>query len=66
VSAGAACHSDAPEDASGVIKAIGATGQQARGAMRISLGYDTTREEIETAARRIVAAQERTRSSAAA
>ena len=38
------------------MKAIGATAQQANGALRLSLGYDTTAAEIETAAELIVAA----------
>jgi len=53
LSPGAACHADSPDEPSGVMKAIGATGQQATGAIRISLGYDTTAEEVRTAARAI-------------
>lgn len=54
LSAGAACHSgDGAQAVSGVMRAIGATQQQARGALRISLGYGTTAEEVEQAASRI-------------
>jgi cysteine desulfurase len=56
LSPGAACHSDSTDEPSGVMKAIGATGQQATGAIRISLGYDTTAEEVQTAARAIAEA----------
>lgn len=56
LSPGAACHADTPDEPSGVMKAIGATPQQAFGALRLSLGYDTTRRDIDTAAERIVAA----------
>jgi cysteine desulfurase len=62
LSPGAACHADSPDVPSGVMKAIGATGQQAIGAIRISLGYDTTAEEVHTAARAIAEAYRRTRS----
>lgn len=54
ISPGAACHSGNHGAASGVMHAIGATAQQARGAVRISLGYDTTAEEIEQAANEIL------------
>ena len=56
LSPGAACHADSPDEPSGVMKAIGATGQQATGAIRISLGYDTTAEEVQTAATAIAKA----------
>lgn len=56
LSPGAACHSDHPDEPSGVMKAIGATTQQANGALRLSLGYSTTAEEVEEAARLIVGA----------
>lgn len=56
ISPGAACHADAPEAPSGVMQAIGATAQQAYGALRLSLGYGTTAEDIATAAGRIIAA----------
>ena len=59
ISPGAACHADHPDEPSGVMKAIGATAQQANGALRLSLGYDTTAEEIEQASRLVVAAFER-------
>jgi len=58
LSPGAACHADRPDEPSGVMKAIGATSQQANGALRLSLGYDTTADEIEQASRLIVAAFE--------
>ena len=54
LSPGAACHADAPDEPSGVMQAIGATPQQAFGALRLSLGYDTSRRDIETAAERII------------
>lgn len=54
MSPGAACHSDDDQEPSGVMKAIGASTQQANGALRISLGYDTTEEEIQSAGRQIV------------
>ncbi len=56
MSPGAACHSDHDDQPSGVMRAIGATVQQANGALRISLGYDTTEADIRTAAQEIVAA----------
>lgn len=59
LSPGAACHSDHPDEPSGVMKAIGASLQQANGALRLSLGYDTTADDIELAARLIVAAFDR-------
>lgn len=40
------------------MRAIGATAQQARGAVRISLGYDTTTSQVEQAAVLIVLAYE--------
>ena len=59
LSPGAACHADGHSTVSGVMRAIGATAQQARGAIRISLGYDTTAAQIEQAAALIVLAFER-------
>lgn len=56
LSPGAACHADTPEAPSGVMQAIGATAQQAYGALRLSLGYGTRREDIEAAAGHIAAA----------
>lgn len=56
LSPGAACHSEGDHQPSGVMQAIGATVQQARGALRISLGYDTTDEEVQRAAQLIVKA----------
>lgn len=56
LSPGAACHADAPDEPSGVMQAIGATPQQAFGALRLSLGYDTSRRDIETAAEHIIQA----------
>lgn len=54
LSAGAACHADGQP--SGVMQAIGATAQQAKGALRLSLGIDTTAADINVAARLIVRA----------
>jgi cysteine desulfurase len=59
LSPGAACHADHPDEPSGVMKAIGATAQQAYGALRLSLGYDTSLDDIEQASRLIVAAARR-------
>lgn len=59
LSPGAACHSDHPDEPSGVMRAIGATAQQAHGALRLSLGYDTTADDVDNAARLIVAAFDR-------
>ncbi len=58
VSPGAACHADTPDEPSGVMSAIGASAQQANGALRLSLGYDTRAEDIERAARLLCAAYE--------
>lgn len=59
LSPGAACHADDHDPVSGVMRAIGATAQQARGALRISLGYDTTALQVVQAAALIVSAYER-------
>lgn len=59
LSPGAACHADAPDEPSGVMQAIGATPQQAFGALRLSLGYDTSQSDVETAAERIISAHRR-------
>ncbi len=59
MSPGAACHSDHPDQPSGVMQAIGATAQQASGALRLSLGYDTTADDIERAVPMIVWACEK-------
>lgn len=56
LSPGAACHADGEHVPSGVIRAIGATAQQANGTIRISLGYSSTDDEIDAAARPIAAA----------
>ncbi len=53
---GAACHAEAPEAPSGVMQAIGATAQQAYGALRLSLGYGTRPDDIKTAGGHIIAA----------
>lgn len=54
MSPGAACHAGGAAAPSGALLAIGATVQQARGALRISLGYDTTAADIESAAQAIL------------
>lgn len=59
LSPGAACHADGHDPVSGVMRAIGATAQQARGALRISLGYDTTALQVEQAVTLIVPAYEK-------
>ena len=51
-STGSACHADGAP--SGVMHAIGASSQQALGALRLSLGYASTEEEIERAAHLII------------
>ncbi len=53
LSAGSACASARPEP-SHVLRAMGLPGERARSALRIGLGRDTTEEEIEYAAARIV------------
>ncbi|MDX2174969.1 MAG: cysteine desulfurase family protein [Candidatus Sumerlaeia bacterium] len=50
ISAGSACTSEG-EEVSHVMEAIGADPERARGAVRVSLGRQTTREEIEAFAR---------------
>lgn len=59
LSPGAACHSDRPDEPSGVMQAIGASYQQADGALRLSLGYDTTAGEVREAAQLIITACKR-------
>lgn len=54
LSAGAACHADGQP--SGVMQAIGAHPQQAHGALRLSLGPDTTEGDINEAASLVVSA----------
>lgn len=57
LSTGAACHEEADgEEVTGVMRAIGASAQRARGALRISLGFDTCPNEIAPAGRLIVQA----------
>ena len=56
LSVGAACHSDADHTPSGVMSAIGADAQRARGALRISLGFDTTSDDVDAATRMLVEA----------
>jgi cysteine desulfurase len=59
LSPGAACHAEASHAPSGVMQAIGATVQQANGAIRISLGFDTTSGDIDLAGRLIADAYAR-------
>lgn len=59
LSPGAACHSGSAHLPSGAMQAIGATQQQAAGALRISLGYDTTAQQVDDAADAIVDAYRR-------
>ena len=56
LSTGAACHATGPVVLSGVLKAIGASEQHARGALRISLGWSTTPSEVDEGVELIVAA----------
>ena len=53
--AGAACHSDSP-DSSGVLGAMGVPGDLATATLRLSVGRNTTRAEIDAAAERIARA----------
>jgi cysteine desulfurase len=54
-STGSACHSG-QTDPSGVLTAMGLGATRARGAVRLSLGYDTTAAEIDAAAAALAAA----------
>lgn len=54
VSAGSACTANNNKP-SHVLKAMGLTDEEARSSIRVSTSYDTTEEDIETAARHIVA-----------
>jgi len=54
-SVGSACHEDT-DAVSGVLGAMGVTVEQALGAIRLTLGHPTTRDEIETAATRLISA----------
>ena len=51
-STGSACHADR-EDPSAILLALGIGPEAALGAVRLSLGYATTRDDIETAAARL-------------
>lgn len=54
-SVGSACHAEGPA-ASGVLAAMGASPERARGAVRLSVGMPTTETEIERAARALIRA----------
>ncbi|HTQ83805.1 MAG TPA: cysteine desulfurase family protein [Pseudolabrys sp.] len=54
-STGSACHADG-EDPSAILTALGIPRERALGAVRLSLGRATTKEEVETAAANLVAA----------
>lgn len=54
-SAGSACHSDG-HGTSGVLGAIGASLERAAGAVRLSIGIETTERDIDQAAQRLIAA----------
>lgn len=54
-SVGSACHEEG-EAISGVLGAMGITMERARGAVRLSLGAPTSREEVERAAQSLIAA----------
>ena len=56
-STGSACHSGTT-NMSNTLKAIGLSEHVARGTVRLSLGWNTSREEIEIAADRLIAAWE--------
>ena len=57
VSTGAACHSGS-ENLSPTLAAIGLTHAQTRGTVRLSVGWDTTEEEIDRACSLLVSAWE--------
>ncbi len=57
-STGSACHADT-EHVPGVLGAMGVPSEQARGALRLTLGRATTRDDVERAARALVAAASR-------
>ncbi len=59
-SVGSACHEEG-DTVSGVLGAMGATAEQARGAVRLSLGRSTTRSEIEHVAAVLINAWHRRR-----
>ncbi|MHB1429960.1 MAG: cysteine desulfurase family protein [Rhodocyclaceae bacterium] len=54
-SVGSACHSHG-DAVSGVLAAMGCTAERARGAVRLSLGRDTTQENIDAAAAALIVA----------
>ena len=54
-STGAACHSGRTEPST-VLTAMGLSGARALGAVRLSLGYDTTAAEVDAAAAALVEA----------
>ena len=56
-SAGSACHSDS-DAVSGVLGAMGIAAERALGAIRLSVGIDTTKQEIRSAAQQLVLAWE--------
>jgi len=56
LSVGAACHSEPGAASSGVMAAVGADAQRTRGAIRISIGYDTTLQDATAAVRMLTAA----------
>ncbi len=57
-STGAACHSDAVEHVSGTLAAMGLAAHEARGTIRLSVGRDTTEEEVDRAAELLIGAWE--------
>lgn len=57
-STGAACHSDAPQHISATLAAMGLTASQARGTIRLSLGWHTTEDEIDRAVELLLGAWE--------
>ncbi|MBW3596744.1 MAG: cysteine desulfurase [Planctomycetes bacterium] len=57
-STGAACHSDAPEHISATLAAMGLSAEQARGTIRLSVGWYTSEEEIDRAADLLLGAWE--------
>ncbi len=57
-STGAACHSDAPEHISATLAAMAVSAEQARGTVRLSVGWYTSEDDIDRAADLLLGAWE--------